>query len=481
MNNLSYLNTNSREIIDALVQKEINKQSNSKVINIASGSDVFDKVKSKNEFSPTEIAKELIKLENDRGNHWAYVAEKDKFYFYDNDGYWRSRNMRYLSKLIRRILKLSNSKWDRKNKIREVLSALKDKLIDPLNIKRFDIGFNPNKKLINLENGMLDWRKGELFEHNHEYYSQIQIPIPYNPDAYCSKWKQYMKEWVPEKESRMVLQEYVGYCLIPDTSMQKAMFLTGSGSNGKSTFLEVISSLFGGNILSNIPLQKLQNRFEITEVENKLVNICSDIDSTNLNETGNVKTLISGEKLRGEYKHGASFDFTPVARLFFSANKLPTTSDKSFGWYRRFDIIEFPNQFNKGDSDHDPDLKYKLYNELPGIFNWALEGLKRLKTNKEFTHSKNIDKSKYEYETINDPVKSFINDMCNIGRNEYEIGKEVYSAYKNYCEDYGLKYLSRHKLTSRLKEFSIISDSKYVPSLAKTERCYIGMSLKPAN
>ncbi|MFW6015099.1 MAG: phage/plasmid primase, P4 family [bacterium] len=426
-------------------------------------------------FYPTEIAKEVMKIEAIKGRKWAYVPETELLYMYDSKAYWRTKNNQYLMLSIREVLINKNPKWDKKYHKREVFEAFKDILISPINKSRFDAGENPNKELINVKNGMLDWKTDSLKEHHFEYYSQFQIPVDYKPDAECPKWNEVLKQWLPEKEARLFIQEFVGYCLIPDSTMHKAVILTGTGSNGKSTFLEVLTYLFGKKNLTNIPLHRLADRFETVNIRDKLVNICSDIDAIYLNETGILKTLIAGEPLRGEYKYGTSFDFRPVVRLIFSANEVPTSRDKTDAWYRRLEIVEFPNKFSKSDPGFDPDLKYKLLEELPGILNWSIEGLKRLKNSNAFTESEAIKKAKQEYERQNDSVIAFLEDCTEFPANSYEPGKRVYKEYIHYCQDSGLKPQSRRSFSSRLKDdgFNI----KVIKINGKSTRCYYGLRL----
>lgn len=238
--------------------------------------------------------------------------------------------------------------------------------------------------------------------------------------------------------------------------MQIALFLLGSGANGKSTFLDVLAELFGKENLSSIPLNRLANRFETINLQSKLINICPDIDPVYLQKTGLVKMIIAGEKIRGEQKYHDSFEFRPVARLMFSANELPTSGDKSEGWYRRLKIVEFPNTFNKDSGNVIPNFKKKLLNELPGIFNWALDGLKRFKEQGYFTESKDVEEAKKRYEAENDSVASFAQDRLEkvtVDEPKFVIPKgDLYIKYKVYCEDNGLKGVGRKKMVRRLKK-----------------------------
>jgi putative DNA primase/helicase len=323
---------------------------------------------------------------------------------------------------------------------------------------------------------MLDWKNMTLKEHDKEYYSQFQLPIEYIKNSRCFKWTKTLKEWLPDQKTRDFIQEFIGYCLIPDTNYHKALILTGSGSNGKSTLLEVIAKLFGEENLSNIPMHRLSNRFETAYIQDKLVNICSDIDPKYLNETGVLKTMIAGEALRGEHKFGESFDFTPVVRLLFSANEVPSSRDKTAGWYRRFEIVDFPNTFNSSDPGFDPKLKEKLFKEIPGIFNWALEGLKRLKKQGQFTRSDPMKQAMADYMDENDSVKAFVRDRAVIGQDKQVYGKIFYEEYKFFCSQNGMKnYVTRRKFTTSLKREGIKVGHRTWKG--KKARFYIGIDL----
>jgi len=427
-------------------------------------------------FIPSEIAEHLLKLERLEGNGWIYVVEEDRFYKYEAErGYWMKKDTDYLKVLIRNLLNEIREKWEKRSKINEIYDAVKSLSIDKNNFKLMDYSMNQFPNHINLENGMLNLDKQELVQHNPEYYSQVQLPVKYDSNAKCNTWKKAMESWVPDVNSRMFLQEYIGYCLIPDTSAQLAVILLGSGSNGKSTFLETISALFGRENLSSIPLQKLSNKFEIGYVKDKLINICSDIDPTYMKETGFIKTLIHGEMLRGEYKGGKSFDFSPVTRLIFSANELPRVRDKSEGWYRSFEFVKFPNSFNKNDENYDPHLKAKLINEMPGIFNWALEGLLRYKKNRQFTESVSLKREKRKYKNSNDTIAAFLEDETTKKDNEFVPGEYLYKQYKYYCEDEYLKPQSRQTFSTTLGNRGFISKPTYNKKTGKSVRCYHGL------
>lgn len=427
-------------------------------------------------FLPSPIAHSIIDAEQQKNNLYRYVAETGLFYFYSNRGYWKTQKEIYIQKIIREYLREFNPKWETNHKVNEVLTALKSLLLDPENKELFNAGYNPDTRLINTKTGMLDWKNEIILDYDPKYYSQFQLPVEYDENAECPNWEKSLKEWVPEKEARMFLQEYVGYSLIPDTSLQKSLILYGTGSNGKSTFLNILIKLFGEENLSSLPLHRLADRFETVKIQDKLVNICPDISASYLKETGVLKALISGEKVKGEFKYGASFSFDPVARLIFSANELPRSSDQSDAWYRRLEIVKFPNTFSKSDPEFDLHLEDKLIKELPGILNWAVTGLKRLKMQEQFTQSEAVNEAKKQYEVDNDNVAAFVEDKTEYSVENYEVASELYEMYKHYCDTNGLKKKSRRQFTARLKNFGFETEVKW--KNGKSQRCYKGMLLK---
>jgi len=417
--------------------------------------------KEKPKFYPTPLAVELCQLRDDT---LAYVTEQDQFYDYKN-GLWKIATDGYVEKAIRDLIKAKTSDWDTQAKRNEVLSALKDYLTCYESRDKFDVGINPNLTLINLKNGMLNWETGELKPHDKSYYSTCQLNVSYDPKAKSELWDQCLIQWIPDEKTRLFMQEFSGYCLIPDTRYHRAVILIGAGNNGKSTFLYTIEELFGKENLSSIPLAKLAERFEIAQIQHKLVNVCADIESGYIEQTSNIKKIISGDTLRGELKYKPSFDFTPVARLWFSCNEIPKASDRSEAWYRRFEYATFPNRF-EGD-DQDTRLKEKLTEPetLSTVLNWALEGLRRLDKQGRFTISDQMIEVKEQYELENDNVAAFVDEMiefpveCNIPKTW------LYQKYVEYCDNSGTKPIGKRRFIARIKSY------RFEETMAQIEVC----------
>ena len=314
--------------------------------------------------------------------------------------------------------------------------------------------------LLNLKNGVLDLRTLEIHPHSPKYKFFYQLPVEYDPDAKAPVFEKFLSEVVEEEDAR-VLQEFIGYIFLPDCRYEKALMLVGSGSNGKSTFLKTIVALLGKENISNLSIQELVNdRFKRAELFGKLANIYPDLPSTAMAETGVFKVLVSGEMITAERKFRDPFTFENRAKLLFSANKLPYTSDDSLAFYRRWIIINFPNEF-KG-KRKDPRLVDKLTTpeELSGILNWALEGLHRLLEQDGFSYNLDVEEIQKYYERMSSSIAAFVQDVLEEAP-ESKISKDqLYQVYREYCKANKLIVESKTKFGRDLPRYINVESTK---------------------
>lgn len=432
-------------------------------------------------FRPTPFALNFINLQKELGYSWKYSTDYGSFYRCDDStGPWQRQDIVLVQKAVREALLDpgcgGGDHWDSSHFVNEGVNALKERLASPGDIGLFDIGYNSAlySELICLENGVLYWDSGELKPWSSNLYTTIQLPVKYDEHARCDTFIKSLEEWVPDPTTRLFLQEFVGLSLIPDTSFRTAVFLYGSGANGKSLFLEAVRMLFGDALVS-IPLHRLQDRFETANLQNKLINICGDIDAKYLSETGVLKALISGDTMRGEFKHGKSFDFVPVARLMFSANSLPKVSDKSHAWYSRWKFIHFPNTFPI-DAAYKNRLLKQFEKEKSGLLNWAIEGLIRLKRTNVFSYSKTMQLSAEQYRSENDTVVAFIKDVIqkveHVGAETMLSTAALHHMYKEWCETFGVQSVSQIEFVKRAQASGLEKDRRSIKG--KTCAVFLG-------
>ncbi|EOU1502405.1 DNA primase [Clostridium perfringens] len=321
---------------------------------------------------------------------------------------------------------------------------------DILVSKDFD-DFNRNPYLVNVRNGLLDIRDMSFKEHTPSYLSTVQLNVEYNPQVDCPQFKKFLNEVLDCKLIPLV-QEIVGYLLTTNTVSQKAFVFWGPARTGKSTLLWVVEYLLlGKKNVSNIPWQEIGDKFKTAELLGKLANVFSDLPSKSIDDTGIFKVVTGEDYLMAEKKNKNPFKFKPFARLVFSCNELPRNYvDRTEGFYRRLIIVPFNRQIEKNKIDKA--LKYKFQREKEGIFNWALEGLKRLyENNFEFSENELTDGVKKEYKRENNNVISFVEECCELDGLFSCSRIEIYEAYKEFCVEAGLKALSQIKFNKELE------------------------------
>lgn len=446
-------------------------------------------------FKPTPFARMFTNLQKGKGYSWKYATDMGTFYRCDDlTGPWERLDFDYVKSLIREVLRDESrggdKKWDSIHYVTEAMEALKSELVEQGEEGLFDLGRAINDhnykydplKIICIKNGVLHWEESVLRPWSSDIYTTITLPVEWDPSATCPNWLAALNQWVPVPESVMFLQEYIGLCLIPDTSFRTAVFLYGTGANGKSMFLDTIRELFGTSLVS-IPLHRLTTRFEIAYLQNKLINICGDIDAKYISDTGVLKTLIGGDilGLHGEFKHGKSFDFTPVCRLMFSANTLPTVKDKSVAWYSRWKFLEFPMTFPINPAYK---IEYtKLFNkEKAGIFKWAVEGLVRLKKRNQWTDSIGMMRSEKEYRLTNDNVMAFLYETTktvdHMGGNTALSTSGLHEFYKEWIDKSlaGSKPVGQIEFTRRVQSLGF--KKSIMRFGGKTGNAFFGMQMK---
>ena len=309
---------------------------------------------------------------------------------------------------------------------------------------------NSNPFIINLKNGLYNLQEDKLVEHTPDYFSTVQLNASYDPKAQCPRFKQYLKE-VLDVDQIPLIQEMLGYFLVPITRAQKCFVIVGEGGAGKSQLLLVLNQvLLGSENVSNVSWQALNERFKTAELFGKLANIFADLPTKNIDDNGIFKALVGEDYLTVEKKNKNPFSFQSKARLLFSCNTIPRNlGDKSEGFYRRLILIRFDHAVPEDIKD--PNLLEKLRNEADGIFLFALEGLRRLiGNNYKFSVTERNNRELDQYREESDNVLSFVGECCELGEGFDYGSTELYNAYKGFCDDSGVKPYSQKNFVKQL-------------------------------
>lgn len=414
------------------------------------------------ELHPAALAELFNAKLNNEGIFWRYNETKGKMYRTTNlQGPWVMLSNEAALAEIHSFIVDQDASMAVMSKCNEIYSQM---VILSTNKNgdghELNLGDNPYSDYIAIRNGVFDWKNLKLLPWEPNYLHTSMIEATWNSAAKETEawklWDEALHSWIDEEDTIKFLQEYIGYALLPSNKMRTSVFLHGEGANGKSLFIDVVQSLFESSTIVTQPVA-LSSRFGTSCIIDKLLVVCSDIDATYLDRTGVLKQLIAGDRVRAEYKNGKEFDFVPVCKLLFSANKLPKSADKSHGWYSRLQFVLFPHEFEPNQQYYANIMSTMRSDEgRSALLAWAIEGLQRLEINGKWTISQGMIKSKDEYRRDNDNVLAFAESMLEdspIKDGGYKtslVAKAVYLTYKEWCEDVGMKSASQQEFMARM-------------------------------
>jgi putative DNA primase/helicase len=238
----------------------------------------------------------------------------------------------------------------------------------------------------------------------------------------------------------------MGYALSNDDCWaQKCLLLTGEGANGKSTFINVLNELAGVGNYSALNIEQInKSEYNRQLLDGKLFNVSEETPTKALIDNSLFKSLATGGEVQVRSPYKEPYFIRNRAKLIFTCNELPGSPDNSYGFYRRLIIVPFDQTFTRDTKGYDPHIGTKLTAELPGVFNLAMEGYKRLVERQAFTECKKIAQTVDTYQEENDTVLFWAKEALvvhtNGGFNEHFAPiRDLYEAYKNATDSHGRK------------------------------------------
>lgn len=298
--------------------------------------------------------------------------------------------------------------------------------------------FDANLDIINCKNGLLNWKTGELLDHNPDYLSRIQLDVNYEPDAECPNILSVFNTILRPEDFRKAL-EFIAYCLYRNYPIQKAFILLGPGGTGKSHFIDVIRAMLGEENVSSVSMHDLEDdRFASSDLYNKLLNENGDLSQNTLPNVNVFKMLISNkDAIRAQRKGERAFDFINFAKIIFAANKLPRVKDDTTGFYRRIEILPFEHVFTEQERIESQEKLKAIVSpvELSGLLNIVLTYLEPLLESGRFDNSFEVLQTKDQYKRQSDPIATFVELHIREVADECVAKERIYSEYIKFCKN----------------------------------------------
>lgn len=311
-----------------------------------------------------------------------------------------------------------------------------------------------------LENGVYRWPDDVFEGHNPLLGAMTRLPIRYARHATCPRFSQWLAEVLsPDPELIRHIWEVLGYLLMTGNPLQKMILLYGEGGNGKGTFLRVLGAMLGDDNYSAISLHNLvEDRFSASGLYGKIANISGDLSSRFVNEPEILKQITGGDAITTSRKYGQQFTFVPYAVPVFASNEFFRTSDTSYGWRRRWEVVEFVRKVDGLGNFDERDL----LTELPGIFNQAMSALRTLMQRQRFDPPPVAREATSRLHDAADPLLMWLDEDDAVIRGEGQSSPkaDVYARYARWTRANGYQPLASGPLGTRLKQLGITSSRR---------------------
>lgn len=329
-----------------------------------------------------------------------------------------------------------------------------------------------NKVLINFKNGTFEITPTgtRIRDFDRADFLTYILPFKYTPEAEAPIFQRYLNRVLPDVSKQQVIAEFLGYVFLKNGGKalkeEKALILYGSGANGKSVFFEVVNALLGTANVSGYSLQSLTdvNGYYRAKLANKLLNYATEINGKL--ESSFFKQLVSGEPIEARLPYFEPFMLRDYAKFIFNCNVLPIEVEQTEAYFRRFLIILFDVQIPECEQDKELHTKI-IQNELAGVFNWVLDGLKRLLKNKKFSDCLAAKLALDQYKLNSDSVKLFLNENdYQAATSGYVLIKLLYLDYRSFCNDDGFRPVNKSNFIKRLQNKNIVIERRNIGNVA---------------
>lgn len=419
-------------------------------------------------YGKTDLAKQILEIQpifyDDSKLWWIWNKQKVRWELTDE------------TNILNFVRNLSFANTIKSKEKVEILEALKQesRMNKPKPIKKTWVQF---KDII------VDVETGEEFKATQEYFVTNPIPYALHNERLIETpvLDRIFKEWVGE-EYIQTLYEIIAYCLIPDYPIHRLFCFIGSGLNGKSCFLRLLKKFVGAENVASTELDILLNsRFEITRLHKKLICVMGETNFAEMSKTSIIKKLTGQDTIGFEYKNKNPFEGENYAKILIATNNLPTTTDKTIGFYRRWLIIDFPNRFSevKNILEEIPEEEFEILAVKSLIF------LKDLLTKRKFYNEGNIEQRMKVYEDHSDPLEKFLKEFTEEDAESHIFKFDFEKKLNDWCKENRFRTMSEVAIGKKMKEKgveqSLVMSNWLIEGRKKQLRAWIGIKLKGDN
>ena len=398
--------------------------------------------------------------------------------YYDKSKLWWLWNFKEFrwdlvdeTEILNLISKSSNANTISSQGKSEILEALRQ-------IGRENKPIEIKKTWIQFKDEIWDVETGEHFKATPEYFVVNPIPWKLNGNPEAKTIDKLFEDWVGKKYKRL-LYEIIGYCLLPDYPLHRIFCFIGEGMNGKTTFLNLLTNFLGKTNITSSDLDiLLKSRFEVSKLYKKLACIMGETNFSSMEKTSTLKRLSGNDNIGFEFKNKNPFEDLNYAKIIIATNNLPSTTDKTIGFYRRWVIIPFINQFRKEENILNK-IPEEEYESLATI---SFLALKDILTTRKFTNEGTIEERMERYESYSNFLEEFIQLFTEEDPNGNITIRDFYNKFIDWSRERKLRILSDRSLSKEMKKLGFNQERVFFDwfndGKGGTIRCWVGLKWK---
>ena len=387
------------------------------------------------------------------------IGVPENIYYWPDTGVWKVMQERKLKQEIQHFLPNEMAEVEASD-VRGIAELFQNHVFTDNHT--FNVGPQTSVNCLNGELTYAESGDWELTAAVREHYRTTQIPVSFDPVATCPKFDHFLGDVFSGDsdtlEKQQAILEMMGYSLMAHCKYEKFCILVGTGANGKSVLLSVLEQLCGKENCAGVQPSQFDRSFQRAHLGGKLVNIVTEVKQGEVIDDASLKGIVSGEPTTVEHKFKDPFVMRPFSTCWFGTNHMPHTRDFSDALFRRALVVPFNKIFKPELGNCNPNLKYELFEELPGILNRALDAYSSADARGSFTLPASCLEAREDWRKEADQVAHFVEDNCTVDVNCRETSAAMFSDYLNWAEGEGIgKRMSKRGLTQRLNGLGFAS------------------------
>lgn len=372
----------------------------------------------------------------------------DEIFVYE-DGIYKKKGKEIIRKELERLLKEKYSSY----RVREITHQI----ATITSIEREEL-VRTDENLICLKNGILDLKTSKLMPHSKDIIFLTKIPVNYNPSAKCPKILKFFEE-VFYKEDIKPYIEWVGFQLYRRYLLKTAVIHVGGTDTAKTRVILLMKIFIGEENTTGKSLQELTgDKFALAELYKKHANIHDDMSSQDITDTGKFKQITGSSPLNCRFIYSSPFNFMNWAKLTFACNKIPQTKEvDDDAYYNKWMIFRHDNIFDKKDPSTDPKIIDKITTdeELSGLLNIAIKGLKEILDKGHFSYDKNWEEIKEIMHKRGSPISSFAKNQLHEQDEMWISKQDLFEAHVKYCKEQKLPQTTKDNFSKNITKYCL--------------------------